>query len=159
MEFGPRALGNRSILANPCTPDIQSIVNQKVKFREGFRPFGASILEEDMTGYFEGRLGQSPYMTITYNTRKDKLKMLQGVTHVDGTCRIQTVSVSQNQLFYELLSELKAITGVGVCLNTSFNLNYEPIVCTPQNAIATFYASGLDAMVIGHFLVLKRRDD
>jgi carbamoyltransferase len=155
MEFGPRALGNRSILANPGTADIQSIVNRKIKFREGFRPFGASVLEEDSAEYFDGRLSIAPYMTVTYQTRKDKVTALKGVTHVDGSCRIQTVNQKQNKRYYDLLRHLKDKTGVGVCLNTSFNLKYEPIVCTPQQAIATFYASGLDALIIGDYLIRK----
>ena len=155
MEFGPRALGNRSILANPSTKDIQSIVNRKIKFREGFRPFGASVLEEDIHTLFDGRMPTAPYMNVNYQTKKDKLLSLSGVTHADGTCRIQTVNQKQNQLYYNLLMELKAKTGVGVCLNTSFNLKYEPIVSTPQQAIATFFASGLDALIIGKYLVKK----
>lgn len=156
MEFGPRALGNRSILANPSAPDIQQVVNQKIKFREGFRPFGASLLEEDLSENFDGNLPTSPYMTITYQTKTEKIKLLQGVTHYDGTCRIQTVNAAQNKLFYTLLKHLKQKTGLGVCLNTSFNLNYEPIVCTPQQAIATFFASGLDSLIIGNYIVTKR---
>ncbi len=155
MEFGPRALGNRSILANPSMPEVQSVVNQKIKFREGFRPFGASVLEDDLHENFAGRLSPAPYMTITYQTKAEKLESLRGVTHADGTCRVQTVNSTQNELFYSLLSHLKVKTGTGVCLNTSFNLNYEPIVCTPQQAIATFYASGLDALVIGQYVIYK----
>jgi len=155
MEFGPRALGNRSILAYPATSDIQSIVNRKIKFREGFRPFGASVLEEDVAVYFEGKKAQSPYMTITYQTKSDKSASLKGVTHHDGTCRIQSVSKAQNELYYALLKALKAKTGNGICLNTSFNLNHEPIVSTPQQAIATFFASGLDTLLIGAFIVRK----
>ena len=155
MEFGPRALGNRSILANPATPDIQKVVNKKIKFREGFRPFGASVLEEDLQQNFTGRLSASPYMTVTYQTKTDKIKVLQGVTHHDGTCRIQTVSRTQNQLFHQLLTQLKLKTGSGVCLNTSFNLNYEPIVATPQQALATFYGSGLDSLIIGNYIIHK----
>lgn len=155
MEFGPRALGNRSILANPATENIQSLVNHKIKFREGFRPFGASVLEEDCAVNFEGRLPVAPYMTVTYKTRQERLAQLTGVTHADGTCRIQTVNEKQNKLYYDLLRHLKAKTGSGVCLNTSFNLKYEPIVCTPQQALGTFFASGLDALIIGHFLIRK----
>ncbi|MBS1624853.1 MAG: hypothetical protein JST83_12580 [Bacteroidetes bacterium] len=155
MEFGPRALGNRSILANPATPDIQSLVNRKIKFREGFRPFGASVPEEDCATNFEGRLPVAPYMTVTYQTRKEKADLLRGVTHADGSCRIQTVNEKQNKLYYRLLHLLKEKTGSGVCLNTSFNLKYEPIVCTPQQALGTFFASGLDALIIGHFIIRK----
>jgi carbamoyltransferase len=155
MEFGPRALGSRSILANPGTENIQSLVNRKIKFREGFRPFGASVLEEDSQVYFEGKQPLAPYMTVTYKVKEEKVKEIAGVTHVDGSCRIQTVNRTQNELYYDLLLHLKAKTGVGVCLNTSFNLKYEPIVCTPQQAIATFYASGLDALVMGNYLIEK----
>jgi carbamoyltransferase len=155
MEFGPRALGNRSILANPGMPNIQLVVNRKIKFREGFRPFGASVLEEDAARYFDGKLPVSPYMTLTYKVKKDMTGPLAGVTHADGSCRIQTVTSKQNKLYYDLLRHLKNKTGVGACLNTSFNLKYEPIVCTPQQAIATFYASGLDALIIGHYLIWK----
>lgn len=155
MEFGPRALGNRSILANPAAKDIQAIVNRKIKFREGFRPFGASVLEEDTLTLFDGRMPSAPYMNINYQTKKDKLVSLSGVTHADGSCRIQTVNQKQNPLYYNLLLRLKAKTGLGVCLNTSFNLKYEPIVSTPQQAISTFYASGLDALIIGNYLIKK----
>ncbi len=155
IEFGPRALGNRSILANPGTANIQSLVNHKIKFREGFRPFGASVLEEDCAENFEGRLPIAPYMTVTYQTRENKQDQLRGVTHADGTCRIQTVNKKQNKRYYDLLRHMKEKTGSGVCLNTSFNLKYEPIVCTPQQALGTFFASGLDALVIGHFLIRK----
>ena len=155
MEFGPRALGNRSILANPATKDIQSIVNRKIKFREGFRPFGASVLEEDTLALFDGRMPSAPYMNINYQTKEDRLESLGGVTHADGSCRIQTVNQKQNPLYYDLLLQLKAKTGLGVCLNTSFNLKYEPIVSTPQQAIATYFASGLDALIIGNYLIKK----
>jgi carbamoyltransferase len=94
-------------------------------------------------------------MTVTYQTRPEKIESLRGVTHIDGTCRLQTVNGMQNEPFFLLLKNLKTLTGTGVCLNTSFNLNYEPIVCTPQQAIATFCASGLDALVIGNYLVRK----
>jgi carbamoyltransferase len=127
----------------------------KLSFREGFRPFGASVLEEDMSIYFEGGLSVAPYMTVTYQTKQNKLKELAGVTHIDGSCRIQTVSRAQSPLFYDLLRHLKLKTGNGVCLNTSFNLKHEPIVSTPQQAIATFYACGLDALIIGDFLIRK----
>lgn len=155
MEFGPRALGNRSILANPSAPNVQQEVNRRIKFRDSFRPFGASVLEQDTLTYFDGISPQAPYMTIVYKTREAYKAQLAGVTHADGTCRIQSVNETQNPLYHHLLSLLKEKTGMGVCLNTSYNLNYEPIVCTPQQALATFYASGLDHLVIGHYLVVK----
>lgn len=155
MEFGPRALGNRSILANPATPNIQQIVNHKIKFREGFRPFGASVLEEDFHTYFEATCPDAPYMTKVFKVKPTYQKLLSGVTHVDGTCRVQTVNSKQNNLYYQLLSDFKNISGHGVLLNTSFNLNHEPIVNTPREAIASFFASGMDALYIGDYYVKK----
>ena len=155
MEFGPRALGNRSILANPCHPDMQEIVNKKIKFRESFRPFCPSVAEEDAAQYFEGKSPVSPYMTITYKVKETQQKNIPSVTHVDGTARIQTVNKNQNPLFYDLLQNLKKHTGHAVVMNTSFNLSHEPIVATPRDALASFYASGMDALIIGNFLVEK----
>lgn len=155
MEFGPRALGNRSILAGATGNNMQEIVNQKIKLRESFRPFCPSVLEEDATLYFEGKQAIAPYMTVTYNVKKEMQAVIPAVTHTDGTARIQTVKRQQNPLYYELLQHVKKATGHGVVLNTSFNLSYEPIVCTPRNALATYYSSGLDALVIGNFLLEK----
>lgn len=155
MEFGPRALGNRSILALPTDATMQHTVNLKVKLRESFRPFCPSILEEDAPVYFEGKKAASPYMTITYKAKGPQCHNIPAVIHVDGTARIQTVNPSQNPLYYNLLQRIKELTGHGVLLNTSFNLSHEPIVCTPRHAAATFYSSGLDALVIGNFLVTK----
>ncbi len=155
MEFGPRALGNRSILANAFANNMKTIVNQKVKFREGFRPFGASVLQEEFQKYFETDLDSAPYMTKVFNVKPEYQDQMQGVTHYDGTCRVQTVNTEQNKLYYRLLSAVKNKTGSSVLLNTSFNLNHEPIVCTPRDAIASFFASGLDMLFIGNFCVLK----
>lgn len=155
MEFGPRALGNRSILANPGSPSIKQVVNQKIKFRESFRPFGASVLEEDASRYFEGKNPIAPHMTITYTTKSEYISHLEGVTHVDGTCRIQTVNALQNPLFYKLLQKMKSNSEHGICLNTSFNLSHEPIVYSPQHALATFYGSGIDALFLGNFVITK----
>ncbi len=155
MEFGPRALGSRSILANPANPKMKDTVNLKIKFRESFRPFCPSVLEEDAGKYFSGKQLVAPYMTITYDVRKEMQSVIPAVTHVDGTARIQTVNESQHPLYYRLLKKLKEKTGHGVVLNTSFNLSHEPIVCTPRDAIASFFSSGLDALVIGNFLVKK----
>ena len=155
MEFGPRALGNRSILANPCNASSKDIVNQKIKFRESFRPFCPSVLEEDVELYFSGKSKQSPYMTITYDAKDFALQSIPAVIHVDHTARIQTVSESDNPLFYSLLRELKRINRHGVVLNTSFNRSHEPIVCSPRDALATFYSSGLDALFLGNYMILK----
>lgn len=155
MEFGPRALGNRSILANPATPGIQQTVNQKIKFREGFRPFGASVLEEDFKKYFEAKCSDAPFMTKVFDVIDEHRELLKGVTHADGTCRAQTVNNNQNELYYNLLQQFKKHTGFGVLLNTSFNLSHEPIVNTPREAVAAFYASGMDELYIGNCLIKK----
>jgi carbamoyltransferase len=155
MEFGPRALGNRSILANPAAPDIQQIVNHKIKFRESFRPFGASVLEEDFHNFFEAKCNNAPYMTKVFFVKEKYRQLLKGVTHADGTCRVQTVNRHQNPLYYDLISAFKNKTGLGALLNTSFNLSHEPIVATPRQAIASFYSSGLDELFIGSYRLKK----
>lgn len=155
MEFGPRALGNRSILANPCNPTMQELVNSKIKFRESFRPFCPSVLEEDKALYFVGKAKNVPFMNITFSTTDFANKEIPAVCHVDNTARIQTVNAKQNPLFYKLLQELKRINKHGVVLNTSFNLSHEPIVCSPQDALASFYASGLDALIMNNYLIVK----
>lgn len=155
MEFGPRALGNRSILANPLLKDIQSKVNQKIKFREGFRPFCPSLLEEDFDLYFEGKQNIASFMTINYQAKEEVEDILSGVIHVNQTARIQTVNEKQNPLYYQYLQNLKELIGHGVSLNTSFNVNHQPIVENPIQAISTFYGSGLDALVIGDYLLEK----
>lgn len=155
MEFGPRALGNRSILANPATPGIQQTVNHKIKFREGFRPFGATVLEKDFHTFFEAKCSDAPYMTKVFYVKEKYRELLKGVTHADGTCRVQTINREQNPLYYDLISAFKNKTGFGVLLNTSFNLSHEPIVSTPREAIASFYASGMDELVIGKAILNK----
>lgn len=155
-EFGPRALGNRSILASPSIKGMQLFVNQKIKFRESFRPFAPSILEQDMALYFEGKSIISPHMTVTFNATDFAKESISEVVHVDKTSRIQTVNNNDNPLYFELLSELKKITGHGVVMNTSFNLSHEPIVETPRDAIASFFASGLDVLFLGDFKIEKK---
>lgn len=149
MEFGPRALGNRSILANPAAPNIQQTVNHKIKFREGFRPFGASVLEENFHEFFEAKCNNAPYMTKVFFVKEKYRELLKGVTHADGTCRVQTINRNQNALYYDLISAFKHKSGFGVLLNTSFNLSHEPIVNTPREAVASFFASGLDELYLG----------
>ncbi len=156
MEFGPRALGNRSILANPSTTGIQQTVNHKIKFREGFRPFGASVLQEDFHTYFEAKCDEAPYMTKVFKVKNEYKELLAGVTHVDGTCRVQTVNRAQNELYYDLIAAFKKQSDFGVLLNTSFNLNHEPIVCTPREAIASYHASGLDALFMGNYKLIRK---
>ncbi len=155
MEFGPRALGSRSILANACNDKMKDIVNRKIKLRESFRPFCPSVLEEDAEKYFSGKQVAAPYMTVTYDVKQEMQPLIPAVTHIDGTARIQTVNPGQNPLYYSLLRKLKEKTGHGVVLNTSFNLSHEPIVCTPRDAVATFFSSGLDVLVMGDFVVRK----
>ncbi len=153
MEFGPRALGNRSILADARNPQNQSVVNLKIKFRESFRPFAPAILEERMTEYFDFDR-PAPYMLFVANVRGDK-RMIPAVTHVDGSARLQTVSREQNPLFYDLISEFDRQTGCPVVINTSFNVRGEPIVCTPEDAWKCFMRTEMDCLVIGSFLVDK----
>ncbi|MCI0406305.1 MAG: hypothetical protein L0209_09620, partial [candidate division Zixibacteria bacterium] len=150
-EFGPRALGNRSILADPRRSEMKDLVNAKIKFRESFRPFAPSVLYEKSQKYFE-LVDESPHMLLTAPVKNSELP---AVTHVDDTARVQTVRREQNPLFYDLLAEFEKKTGCPVLLNTSFNLRGEPIVSTPEDAYRTFLASGLDYLVLGPFLLDK----
>ncbi|MBY5324379.1 hypothetical protein HFN11_29390 [Rhizobium leguminosarum] len=153
-EFGPRALGNRSILADPRMPLMKDKVNLSIKEREGYRPFAPSVLEEAVDAYFPG-LGVSPYMLFVVSVSDKARAEIPAVVHVDGTARPQTVSVQANPLFHRLISHFARATGVPVVLNTSFNVAGEPIVNTPADAIRCFFGSGLDALVIGSFLLEK----
>lgn len=150
-EFGPRALGNRSILADPRRAEMKNLVNAKIKFRESFRPFGPSVLYEKSQKYFACP-GESPYMLLTAPVKNSELP---DITHVDGTARLQTVKREQNPFFYDLLGEFEKKTGCPVLLNTSFNLRGEPIVSSPGDAYQVFLASGLDYLVLGPFLLDK----
>ncbi len=152
-EFGPRALGYRSILASAVGGDMKSKINAKIKFRESFRPFCPSVLEEDLHVHFETPLQRLPYMTINVRVRKPDL--FPAISHVDGTARVQSVSGSENPLYHRMLSELKQLSGVGICVNTSFNRSNEPIAGSPRDAISIFFGSGLDALIIGPYLVEK----
>lgn len=139
MEFGPRALGNRSILADPRDPLMKDKINEKVKRRESFRPFAPAVLEEEAKEYFDMTgLDHSPFMLFTVPVYDDKSKIIPAVTHVDGTARIQTVSSETNPMFWNLIHKFKNITGLPVLLNTSFNVKNEPIVCSPKDAISCF---------------------
>ena len=142
-ESGQRALGNRSILFNALNPDAKDLVN-KIKNREWYRPFACMVLEEDASIYFDmGRIKSSPFMTICFPVRPEYVKIIPGVTHIDNTCRIQTVSNTGGYL-YELLQEFKKLSGHGILLNTSFNLSGEPLVETPEHAFDTLNNSCLD---------------
>lgn len=155
MEFGPRALGNRSILADPRKPENKDRVNKKIKFREEFRPFAPAVLEEKVSEYFEIDC-PSPYMLLVAQVKPDKRDKIPAVIHIDGSARIQTVTRKQNTLFYDLLKEFEKMTGCPVLLNTSFNLKGEPIVCTPQDAYLTFIRSGLDYLIMGNCVLDKK---
>ncbi|NOY78452.1 MAG: carbamoyltransferase [Calditrichaeota bacterium] len=151
-EFGPRALGNRSILADPRRAEMKDTINARVKFREAFRPFAPSVLEEKARDYFD--LDRpSPFMLLVARVKQPEA--IPAVTHVDGTARLQTVSEKQNPRYYRLLQAFENQTGVPVLLNTSFNVRGEPIVDTPKEAFACFMRTGLDALVLGNFLLLK----
>jgi carbamoyltransferase len=153
MEWGPRALGNRSIVAHPGRPDMKDILNARIKHREWFRPFAPSILAEYQHEYFEHD-HPSPFMLHVYKIRPDKRNSLCAVNHVDDTGRLQTVTREENPMYYELISAFHRKTGIPVILNTSFNEN-EPIVCTPEEAIDCFQRTRMDVLAIGPFLVLK----
>lgn len=154
MEFGPRALGARSILADPRDPEMNAKVNNAVKFREWWRPFAPSMLAEVAGEYIESAT-DSPFMILTAQVKLEKRSVIPSVTHVDGSARPQTVERDVNPLYWRLIREFGNRTGVPVVMNTSFNLRGEPIVSTPTDAVRTFFSSGMDALVIGSFVVEK----
>jgi carbamoyltransferase len=152
-EWGPRALGNRSILADPRRAQMKETLNRRIKHRETFRPFAPSILEEATGEYFE-RTHPSPFMTFAYPVRPSKRAVIPAPTHVDGTARLQTVSRETHPLYWRLIRAFGDFTGVPVLLNTSFNDN-EPIVCRPEEALACFDRTKMDVLVLGNFLLEK----
>jgi carbamoyltransferase len=154
MEIGPRALGSRSILANPAFPQMKDKINAEVKFREAYRPFAPSALEESYREYFDLEV-KAPFMLKVCQVREDKQHIIPAVTHVDGSARLQTVSRDAHPLYHELISKLGDITGVPVVLNTSFNIQGEPLVESPKDAIRCFFSTGLDALCIGNFVLEK----
>ncbi len=174
MEYGPRALGNRSIIGNPCNPEMQKRLNLKIKYREGFRPFAPSVLEEDIDHYFELDRS-SPYMLLVapiLSTRRHTLPAgyanmgiyerlyiqrsdMPAITHVDYTARIQSVSASTNPRYWKLIDTFKALTGYSVIVNTSFNVRGEPIVCTPEDAYRCFMRTEMDYLVVDNLLFNK----
>ncbi|MBU0552641.1 hypothetical protein KKF91_07085 [Myxococcota bacterium] len=153
MEYGPRALGNRSILANPMNPEMKDILNARVKFREDFRPFAPAVRVEDVGAWFEG--GESPFMLFAPAVKPGVGARLPSITHVDGTARVQTVHPEDNPRFHRLLSVWGERTGVPVLINTSFNVRGEPIVCSPADAYRCFLRTDIDFLVMGRFLVEK----
>jgi carbamoyltransferase len=176
MEFGPRALGNRSILGDPRNHEIQKVLNLKIKYREGFRPFAPSILIEDLSHYYTLNL-PSPYMLFVGSLKEelrnpepenyndsdlfDRLYHIRSdipaVTHVDYSSRIQTVSREANPKFWQLITDFKRISGCGILVNTSFNVRGEPIVCTPGDAYIDFMRTDMDYLVMGNYLFDKKK--
>lgn len=154
MEFGPRSLGYRSILADPRQRDIKDKINRTIKFREEFRPFAPSMLREYVKDYFKANV-DCPFMTFTLDVIPEKQNNVQGIVHVDGTARLQTVTREDQPLYYALISRFYELTGVPIVLNTSFNLAGEPIVCSPYDALRTFITCGIDALIMGKYLIEK----
>jgi carbamoyltransferase len=153
LEYGPRALGARSILASPLSSSMQARLNE-IKDREDFRPVAPVVLEEEVANWFaNGSI--SPFMLFVYDVLPEKADIIPAVRHVDGTARIQTINRQQHLLYYDLIKAFQARTGVPVLVNTSFNTRGEPIVCTPRDAVECFWTSPLDALVIGSFLLEK----
>jgi len=159
MEFGPRALGARSILASPRDSAMQARLNG-LKDREDFRPVAPVVMEERAAQWFDGRGAASicaPFMLFVYDVLPHRARQIPAVRHIDGTARVQTVRRDQNERYYDLLAAFEKLTGVPVLVNTSFNTRGEPVVCTPRDAIECFWTSPLDALVIGSYLVEKPR--
>jgi carbamoyltransferase len=153
MEFGPRALGARSILASPLQASMQARLNE-IKDREDFRPVAPVVLEEEAAQWFVNAT-VSPFMLFVYDVRPEQADRIPAVRHIDGTARIQTINRQQHPLYYDVVKAFQARTGVPVLVNTSFNTRGEPIVCTPRDAVECFWTSPLDALVIGSFLLEK----
>jgi carbamoyltransferase len=154
MEWGPRALGNRSILCDPRRADMKSILNAKIKRRESFRPFAPSVLAEAVGEWFEED-DAVPFMMQVFQIREEKRAQIPAVTHVDGSGRLQTVYRHTNPRYYRLIESFRTLTGVPMVLNTSFNEN-EPIVCRPEEALDCFLRTKMDALVIGDVVMLRR---
>ena len=157
MEWGPRALGARSILSNATNQNMKEILNTKVKHREKFRPFAPVISKEDVHDYFEIDKDDEPFMLFVYPFKQSKKKLVPSVVHVDGTGRLQTTSKEENALYYGVIKEFENLSGVPILVNTSFNIRGEPIVCTPENAYRCMMGTGIDYLVMGKFLI--KRDD
>lgn len=158
MEFGPRALGSRSLVADARNPKMKEIINAKVKFREAFRPFAPSVLKEHAPEYFDMPADlDSPFMLLVPPVRPEKRAVIPAVTHQDGSGRVQTLTEDLNGRFYRLVRAFGELTGVPVVLNTSFNVRGEPIVCTPDDAYRTFVNTGIDILVLGNYVVTEKR--
>jgi carbamoyltransferase len=155
MEWGPRALGNRSILGDPRRSDMKDILNLKIKRRESFRPFAPSILREKVSNWFEED-DDVPFMMKVFQVREEKRNEIPAVTHMDGSGRLQTVSAVSNSRYYKLISKFEEQTGVPIVLNTSFNEN-EPVVCRPEEALSTFLRTKMDVLVLGNWMVVRKK--
>jgi carbamoyltransferase len=155
MEFGPRSLGSRSILANPMLADTKEVLNARVKHREAFRPFAPACPVERMSEFFDSRV-ETPFMLKVCPVRPESRHLLPAITHVDGSARLQTVAAAHHPRFHGLLTEFGKLTGVPVLLNTSFNVMGEPIIESPIDAIRCFFSTGLDELILGNHVVRKR---
>ncbi len=161
MEWGPRALGARSILANPCNPKMKDIMNLKVKHREEFRPFAQVITYENAKDWFECDNpipNPAYYMLVVYPIKKTKRKKIPAVTHVDGSGRLQIIKREQNKLYYDTIKEFEKLSGVPILINTSFNIRGEPIVCTPSDAYRCMMGTGIDFLVMGKYLIEREKN-
>jgi len=161
MEWGPRALGARSILSDPTNPKMQEVLNSKVKHREKFRPFAPVVCAEDAGKYFEcDKPLPDPvdYMLMVYPIKKKWHSVIPAVTHVDGSGRLQTIKRNQNSLYYDLIKEFGKISGIPILINTSFNIRGEPIVCTPYDAYKCMMGTGIDYLIMDKFII-KREDN
>ncbi|TAM38514.1 hypothetical protein EPN54_04180, partial [bacterium] len=152
MEFGPRALGNRSILANPCNPKMKDLLNSRVKKRESFRPYAPAVLEERAGDFFQAKQF-SPFMLLAAKVREDKKAVIPAVTHIDGSARVQVVNKEISPKFWLLIKEFEQLTGIPLIINTSFNLRGEPIVCGPEDAVNSFESSRMDCLVLENLVV------
>jgi carbamoyltransferase len=153
MEWGPRALGNRSILCDPRRADAQALLNAKIKLRESFRPFAPSILRESVADWFEVD-EDLPFMNEVHPIRAEKRSLIPAVTHVDGSGRLQTVTREANPRYHRLIQAFGALTGIPILLNTSFNES-EPIVCRPEEAMDCFLRTGMDCLVLGNHIITR----
>ena len=156
MEWGPRALGARSILSNAANPQMKDILNLKVKHREHFRPFAPVISKEDVHDYFEIDKDEEPFMLFVYPFKEDKKRLVPSVVHVDGTGRLQTTSKEENPLYYGVIKEFEELSGVPILVNTSFNIRGEPIVCTPEDAYRCMMGTGIDYLIMDKFLIARK---
>ncbi len=161
MEWGPRALGCRSILANPCNQKAKDLLNSKVKHREKFRPFAPVVCEDDALTYFDCDKPipePTDFMLKVYPIKKKWHNKIPSVTHVDGSGRLQTIRRNQNSLYYDVIKEFGKLSGIPILINTSFNIRGEPIVCTPYDAYKCMMGTGIDCLIMDNFLI-KREEN